>query len=140
MTYKFKNRNTFIYNKLQKLFKAMGKDFKQMELGDSIRLQSDGFMDLVVSRIGDDVIALEHNFIQHGDLMVDPRIDVRIIEHSEDLKLAEAITFENSSLGIYQEIYVEREGKQYVNTGLKTEVNAFLHQWLINLEQQGFYK
>jgi uncharacterized protein YqiB (DUF1249 family) len=133
-----RNQYTLIYNHLEKLFNKMGKSYKDMELGESIRLKSVGFMDLVVSRIADDVIALEHNYIQEGDLMVDPRIDIRLIEHSEELKMAEALNYEQHNLGIYQEIYLVKDGKRYVNTQLKNEVNRFLHQWLSNIEDQGF--
>jgi hypothetical protein len=140
MAIKYSDRHTYIYNKLEKIFKKIGKHYTEMELGDSIHIKNDGYMDLVVSRITDNIISLEHNYVQNGDLMVDPRIDVRIFEHSDDLKMAEAMTFENSSLGIYQEVYFEKEGKRYINTRLKNDLNGFLHGWLVNMERQGFYK
>lgn len=132
------NKYMSIYKHLEKIFNKMGKSYKEMELGESIRLGSSGFMDLVVSRISDDVVALEHNYVQNGDLMVDPRIDIRIIEHSDDLKLAEALNYEQHNLGIYQEIYINIDGKRYVNTRLKAEVNDFLHEWLMNIQDQGY--
>lgn len=132
------NQYTRIYNLLDKVFQTVGKSYKDMELGESIKLESAGLMDLVVSRISNDVIALEHNYIQNGDLMVDPRIDIRIHEYSDEVKMAEALNYEQHNLGVYQEIYIEKNGKRYVNNRFKKEVNSFLRDWLNNINKQGF--
>jgi len=46
------------------------------------------------------------------------------------MKMAEALTFRNDYLGIYQEVYPE-PGKYYPK--LKKELNAFLNDWLRNM-------
>lgn len=92
-----------------------------------MRFQSPGLMDLNVDRLTENTIAIAHNGIQNGDVMADP--DMQIWLHP-DHKEAEAMTFQNDYLGIYQEVYPE-PGK--FNSKLKKELNIFLHDWLTNI-------
>ncbi len=92
-----------------------------------LKFKSDGLMDLNVDRLAPDRIALAHNGIQNGDVMSDPDVEVRIYP---DQKAAEALTFQNDYLGIYQEVYLE-PGKFYPK--LKKELNTFLDDWLCNM-------
>lgn len=59
--------------------------------------------------------------------MADPDMEVKIYP---DLKMAEALSFRNDYIGIYQEVYPE-PGKYYPK--LKTELNDFLNNWLKNM-------
>ena len=79
-------------------------------------------------------IALAHNYVQNGDVMADPDMQVRIIP---EMEAAEALTFQQSNPNVYQEVYEEKDGKQLVNLNLKKQLNSFLNQWLTNLIQQG---
>jgi len=95
-----------------------------------MRFQSPGLMDLHVDRLSNlsnNTIALAHNGLQNGDIMADP--DMQVWIHA-DHKEAEAMTFQNDYLGIYQEVYPE-PGK--FNSKLKKELNIFLHDWLTNI-------
>jgi hypothetical protein len=51
--------------------------------------------------------------------------------------MAEALTFQNDYLGIYQEVYPE-PGKYYPK--LKKELNEFLNEWLQNIIESGYVK
>ena len=89
-----------------------------------MRFQSSGLMDLHVDRLSNNTIALAHNGLQNGDVMADSDMQIWIHpEHSE----AEALTFQNDYLGIYQEVYPE-PGKY--KPKLKEELNDFLADWL----------
>lgn len=121
-----------IYSKIDDLTGGI-EDFLKREEG-YMELKSKGFMDLNVDRLNEDRIAMAHNYIQNGDVMADPDMEVRI---DVKRKVASALTFQQDSLGIYQVVYPE-PGK--VNLRLKKELNLFLNQWLNNLEKQGFYK
>jgi uncharacterized protein YqiB (DUF1249 family) len=92
-----------------------------------MKFKSSGLMDLNVDRLSKDTIALAHNGIQNGDVMADPDVQVRIYP---EMKAAEALTFQNDYLGIYQEVYPE-PGKYYPR--LKKELNEFLNDWLKNM-------
>jgi uncharacterized protein YqiB (DUF1249 family) len=89
-----------------------------------MKFKSPGLMDLNVDRLSKDTIALAHNGIQNGDVMADPDVQVKIYP---EVKAAEALTFQNDYLGIYQEVYPE-PGKYYPK--LKKELNEFLSDWL----------
>jgi len=105
-----------------------------------IKLKAEGVMDLnidVITWKEDDQkktfrIAMAHNFIQNGDVMADPDMEIRI--HREQ-KTAEALTFQQDSLGIYQEVY---PGAGTINIALKKNLNSFLLAWLRNIKKQGF--
>ena len=76
-------------------------------------------------------IALAHNYIQNGDVMADPDMEIRIYP---EIKYAEALTYQLDGLGIFQQVYPE-PGKVYPK--LKRELNQFLNQWLKNCIDQG---
>lgn len=91
---------------------------------DYMKFVSSGLMPLNVDKLASNTIALAHNGKQNGDVMADPDMEVRIYP---ELKMAEALTFRNDYMGIYQEVYPE-PGKYYPK--LKKELNDFLNNWL----------
>ena len=116
-------RNVFemIYARLQQIGIL---DENGMMQADYLKFQSPGLMDLNVDRLTGDTIALAHNGKQKGDVMSDPDVEVRI---NRPGKMAEALTFQNDYLGIFQQVYSE-PGKYYPK--LKKELNDFLNDWL----------
>lgn len=99
---------------------------------DYMKFSSPGFMDLSVDKLFNDIISLAHNGIQNGDVMADPDMQVRIYSAN---KSAEALTFQNDYMGVFQEVYPE-PGKY--RPRLKKELNQFLNDWLKNLIEQGY--
>ncbi len=99
-----------------------------------MKLKAAGFMDLSIDVLGNSRIAIAHNFVQNGDLMADPDMEIRVELNN---RTAEALTFQNDSLGVYQEVYPS-PGKVY--PALKRDLNQFLGFWLDNLKLQGFSK
>jgi uncharacterized protein YqiB (DUF1249 family) len=94
---------------------------------DYMKFISPGLMPLNVDKLTSDTIALAHNGKQNGDVMADPDMEIRIYPN---IKMAEALTFRNDYIGIYQEVYPE-PGKYYPK--LKRELNGFLNDWLKNM-------
>jgi len=132
-----------IYKKLDKLtdgIKAFQEGFDGCK-----KLKSGGFMDLSIDLLrgkehpkgGQDghcfIIAMAHNHIQNGDVMADPDMEIAIYP---EMKMAEALTYQQDALGIYNVVYPE---PGFINVRLKRELNSFLNQWLDNLKKQGFY-
>ena len=76
---------------------------------DYMKFTSSGLMNLNVDNLLNDTIALAHNGKQNGDVMADPDMEIRIYP---EMKTAEALSFRNDYLGIYQEVYPE-PGKYY---------------------------
>ena len=125
-----------MYNKLVKL--GIINQDGSLKFDEYIKLKSGIFMDLNIDHLShkDDensiVISLAHNFIQNGDVMADPDMEIKIIP---SMKMVEALTFQQDSTGTYQQVYLE-DGRFYPT--LKTDLNYFLNSWLKNLIQQGF--
>lgn len=123
----------FIY---ETIYKKLG-DLGILDVEKYKKFKSEGFMDLSIDVLNDSngfkTIAMAHNFIQNGDVMADPDMEVKI--HKE-MKMAEALTYQLDSLGIYQKVYSDDGTK--VNPKLKRDLNKFLNQWLTNLKNQGF--
>lgn len=132
-----------IYKKIDKLTGGIEK-FKEDKEGYK-KLKSGAYMDLSIDLLrhkehpkeGQDghcfIIAMAHNYIQNGDLMADPDMEVAIYP---EMKMAEALTYQQDSLAIYNVVYPKQN---LVNVKLKKELNLFLNQWLDNLKIQGFY-
>lgn len=97
-----------------------------------LKLKSSGYMDLTIERLGMNQLSLTHYYLQNGDLVPDPdmQIEISFKEHS-----ANVVTFQNSL--IFQTVYLSGGG---INLELQRELNSFLHGWLKNLKVQGFYQ
>ena len=125
-----------MYNKLVKL--GIINQDGSLKFDEYLKLKSGIFMDLNVDHLShkDDensiVISIAHNYIQDGDVMADPDMEVKIIP---SMKMVEALTFQQDSTGTYQKVYLE-DGRFY--PALKKDLNDFLNHWLKNLIQQGF--
>ncbi len=125
-----------IYQRLQKIgiIDPSGKPaFK-----DHVKIENTPYMPLSVDFLrqnpdGSYVISIAHNFVQNGDLMADPDMEIKI--YPEPLGGAEALTYQMDSMGIYQQVYPE-PGK-YIPR-LRKDLNSFLSKWTNNLIHQGF--
>ena len=132
-----KNINELIFAKLEKL----GIISIEGDAAKSVIDPDGGMMDLNYDHLGcrkldlgnyvSYDIALAHNYIQNGDVMADPDMEIRIYP---EIKYAEALTYQLDGLGIFQQVYPE-PGKVYPK--LKHELNQFLNQWLKNCIDQG---
>lgn len=117
-----------VYNSIFQKMKQIGILNKEgiME-AEYLKFTSNGLMDLNVDNLLHNHIALAHNGLQNGDVMRDPDVEVQIYPEKQQ---AEALTFQNDYLGIYQVVYPE-PGKYYPK--LKKELNDFLNDWLQNI-------
>ena len=125
-----------MYEKLVKL--GIINQDGSLKFNEYLKLKSRNFMDLNIDHLShkdDDrsiVISIAHNYIQNGDVMADPDMEIRIIP---SMKMVEALTFQQDNMGIYQQVYLE-DGR--FNPTVKSELNNFLNSWLKNLIEQGF--
>jgi len=125
-----------MYEKLVKL--GIIHQDGSLKFNECLKLKSGIFMDLNIDHLShkdDDrsiVISLAHNYVQDGDVMADPDMEIRIIP---SMKMVEALTFQQDSTGTYQQVYLE-DGRFYPT--LKKDLNDFLNYWLKNLIEQGF--
>jgi len=124
------------HGKLEALFAGHGglENFLANQEPGYLRLKSEGCMDLSIDRLGPDRIAVAHNFIQNGDVMADPDMEVLV---DMTTRTAFGMAYQLDSLGVYQ---TAEDGTGHVNADLRLELSSFLQKWLKNLEAQGFYK
>ena len=105
------------------------------------RFESKGYMPLSVENLcytdykGNPVYSITHWGEQNGDLMHDP--DMTFSVNAED-KSIRPLTFQNDYMGIYQEVFIERDGKTLYSRRLLVDLDDFLWQWLKNIQAQGF--
>ena len=92
-----------------------------------MKLRSAGFMDLVIERLDESRISLSHYYVQNGDLMADPDMELIIDKEKEAVYAA---TFQQDNLGIYHIAYNEGE---VIDEDMAEELNEFLDEWLSNL-------
>jgi uncharacterized protein YqiB (DUF1249 family) len=124
-----------MYDKLIKI--GIINQSGELTFKDHIKVKNSPYMDLNIDRLSPEKedtlrISIAHNFIQNGDLMADPDMEIRIYPK---LKAIEALTYQLDSLGIYQIVYPD---EKTVYPKRKKDLNRFLNQWLSNIIDQGF--
>jgi len=107
---------------------------------EALKIKNEPYMDLNLDMLyeedGNYTIAMAHNYIQNGDVMADPDMEIKIIP---GMKMAEALTFrQDGGLPINQQVYHMIDGKMMVSPRLKKDLNSFLGMWTLNLKKQGF--
>lgn len=125
-----------MFDKLQKIG-IIDNTGKLNFSGDYLKLKNSPYMDLNINRLYSEKentirISIAHNFIQNGDLMADPDMEIRIYP---ELKSIEALTYRLDALGVYQVVYPD---EKTVYPKRKKDLNKFLNQWLSNIIDQGF--
>uniref|UniRef100_A0A6M3IFT3 DUF6908 domain-containing protein n=1 Tax=viral metagenome TaxID=1070528 RepID=A0A6M3IFT3_9ZZZZ len=122
------------FNRLVKL--GIINEKGELQFKEALKIQKKHYMDLNFDYLEKDeqgdVIAMAHNYIQNGDVMADPDMQIRIIPEMHSI---EAMTFQTSNPPIYQQVYPD---PKHVNPKVKKELNSFLEMWLKNLIDQGF--
>ena len=102
---------------------------------------SDGYMDLVMEKLGytdykgRQVWYMAHFGEQNGDAMRDPEVMFAVDKANG---IIEPLSFRNDYLGVYQEVYIQRDGKTLYSHRLRSELDDFLWQWLRTIQEQGF--
>jgi uncharacterized protein YqiB (DUF1249 family) len=95
-----------IYERIYERLEALGID--PARLPESAKSKASGFMDLNLDTLETTqetvVIALSHCFQQHGDLVPDPDMQIRIYPSR---RIAEALTFQDT-YG-YREVFLSPE-------------------------------
>lgn len=93
----------------------------EMELGESVTVECDGFMDLIISRLSQLEVSVEHTYKQNGDPMSDPEI---IFDVSDG---------EWTAIGYTSDPAIHRRDE-----GGLPDTQRFSKIWDENLKRQGF--
>ena len=109
-----------------------------LDIKSSKKIKSKGYMDLNIDVLEDNdetrVIAMTHNIIMDGDLIADPEITIKLSKNTVEAKV---LTYQVYSLGVYEKIY---ESENVVDYHSMYYLNRYLNNWLITLEERGYYK
>ena len=124
----------------KKLFKKLCEvvNLEKLKEEGYLKYVSSGLMDLNFDVIDFNkntnqyLISIAHNFIQNGDVMADPDMELFVDFKNQ---VVSSRTYQLDSLGIFQEVL--KNGIN-VNKKLKRELNFFLNGWLDNIKNQGF--
>lgn len=108
-----------------------------MDIKLSKKIKSKDYMDLNIDVLEDDdetrVIAMAHNIIMDGDLIADPEITIKLFKYTTEAKV---LTYQVYSLGVYEKVY---ESESVVDYHTMYYLNRYLNNWLITLEERGYY-
>jgi len=120
-----------IYRKLSELI-----NFEKLKDEGYLKYASKGLMDLHIDFLYHEEnntyrIAISHTYMQNSDVMCDPDMEIRVFPKD---RMAEALTFQQDNLHIFQRVYKENK----VNLSLKKDLNLFLDQWLTNIQNQHY--
>jgi len=129
-------REEKIYQRLLKMF----PDLEGMASGAYRKVVNEPYKPLSMDVLDDNqygrIISIAHNFFQNGDVMADPDMQLLVKFNNQTVQ---AMTFQNSSMGIYQEcLFFDDAGKLLVRMKLLKDLNRFLDVWTKNLVDQGF--
>jgi len=103
--------------------------------------KSGGYMDLVIENLeyadeeGNPIYSIAHYGEQNGDLMADP--DMEIAVNDKEGRIIPR-TFQNDYMALFQQVFKTQDGRRVYSPSLLRDLDAFLWQWLQNIEQQGF--
>ena len=108
------------------------------------RLKVDGFMPLSIERIGTGprdlpLLSVMHWYLQNGDLMRDPDVELEAKWSGSDTKWVFYPTYyRQDNLGIYDELVWRNEDQLKCRPTRIHSVCSFCETWSSNLKQQGF--
>ncbi len=129
-------RKKTVYETNYERLNSLTKGIDQFVSKDNeLKLQSSGFMDLIIECNSKNLISLTHYYKQNGDLCPDPDM---LVEIYPDRQMCEVIHYQDT-FG-YKQVYPNYPTKDRYYPAHKKDLNNFLRFWLNNLKKQGFYK
>jgi len=104
-----------------------------------IKIENEPYLKLFIEWVGSgpydtELVSVAHYYTQNGDIMRDPEI----VFHVSKMGDWTPMTFQQDSLGIYQEAVSVREGSFLINPKLVRDLTKFARTWDRNIRLQGF--
>jgi hypothetical protein len=105
-----------------------------------LKIEVEGFMPLCIEAIGRGprgglLISVMHTYLQNGDVMRDPDVEVEVIPGTDDWL---PCSFRQDGLGLLREAISTEGGVLQFHHGLVADIKRFLKVWDRNLREQGF--
>jgi hypothetical protein len=105
-----------------------------------LRIEVEGYLPLCVEAIGRGprgglLISVMHFYLQNGDVMRDPDVEVEVMPDTDDWL---PVSYRQDNLGIFSEAVSTEDGVVRFNHALVADLKRFLGLWDRNLREQGF--
>jgi hypothetical protein len=105
-----------------------------------LRIEVEGFLPLYIEVIGrgprgGTLISVMHTYLQYGDVMRDPDVEVEVVPGSDDWL---PVSYRQDNLGIFRQAVSTEGGVVLFHHELVTDIKRFLEVWDRNLREQGF--
>jgi len=97
--------------------------------GDYLKIKNEPYMPLSLDQLGSNRFAMGHNYIQEGDVMADPDMEVKV---NSDGTFT-AMHYQQDNMGIFWPSFVDGEKTRHYQGN-----QEFLNTWCKNLAEQGF--
>jgi hypothetical protein len=109
-------------------------------LSNPLKIEVEGFLPLCVEAIGRGprgglLISIMHTYLQNGDVMRDPDVEVEVIPGMDDWL---PVSYRQDNLGILRQAVSTEGGVVLFHHGLVPDIKRFLEVWDRNLRGQGF--
>jgi hypothetical protein len=106
-----------------------------------LKIEVEGYMPLHVEIIGRGprgatLLSIMHTYVQNGDVMRDPDVEVEVVPGSDEEWLP--VSYRQDGLGIFQEAVSTEGGVVRYNHPQVVDVKRFLGMWDRNIRDQGF--
>lgn len=92
-----------------------------------IKYGTSNYMDLNIEVIGDDRLAMAHNYVLNGDVMADPDVEFTVDKKN---RMLYPQTYQQDSLQYFERV----DG----DSTRARELNHFMHEWLTNVVDQKY--
>jgi hypothetical protein len=99
---------------------------------DYMRFVSDGYSDLIVQRIGEDILKIAYYFDTGLYRLRDPEVVLKLDMQEKNLI---PVSYEQDTMRVRQNIY-DKLGN--LNVKLLSDLDSFIHDWLTDIGQQGY--
>jgi len=96
-------------------------DPEDMKINENYTIESDGYEDLTIEKVGEDRISVAQTYTQRMDLMRDPEI---VYEIEDD--------------GDWKPVEYQQDPRIYRHDEEGLDIDSFVNEWDENLKKQGF--
>jgi hypothetical protein len=105
-----------------------------------LKIEVEGYLPLCIEAIGLGphgglLLSVMHVYLQHGDVMRDPDIEIEVIPGTDDWL---PCSYRQDNLGLFREAVTTEDGVVRFDPGMVADLKQFLEVWDRNLREQGF--
>jgi hypothetical protein len=106
-----------------------------------LKIEVEGFMPLHIEVIGSGpgkavLLSVMHTYVQNGDVMRDPDVEVQVIPDSGEEWLP--VSYRQDGLGVFRQAVSTEGGVVMFHHGLVADLKGFLEMWDRDIREKGY--